>query len=173
MKKIFETDRLILREFNLDDTAFIIELLNSEGWIKYIGDRNVKKEEQAKNYLINGPLKSYQANGFGLWLVALKENLSPIGMCGLVKRENLENIDIGFAFLSSYSGQGYALESAKATLHFALEILKQDRIVAITLPGNLSSIRLLEKCGLKFEEEFKKDNEVLMLFGINKELPGN
>lgn len=116
MKKNLETNRLILREFNPGDTIFIIELLNTEGWIKYIGDRNVKTDEDTIRYLENGPMKSYAAKGFGLCMVALKNNSKPIGMCGLIKREEMEDIDIGFAFLPAYTSQGYTHEIAKATL---------------------------------------------------------
>jgi RimJ/RimL family protein N-acetyltransferase len=97
-KQILETKRLRLREFTLEDTAFILDLLNSPGWLRYIGDRGVKTEEQAKNYLLNGPIKSYTKNGYGLSMVERKDDNKPIGMCGIIKRDTLENPDIGFAF---------------------------------------------------------------------------
>jgi RimJ/RimL family protein N-acetyltransferase len=123
MKYILETERTRLREFRLDDTAFIIELLNSPGWIKFIGQRNVKTDEQAADYLRNVPLKSYRAHGFGLWLVEQKDDRKAIGMCGIIKRDQLENPDIGFAFLPDYAGKGYAFETASATLSFAKDHL--------------------------------------------------
>src|SRR5690348_11717563 len=98
MKKILETERLVLREFDLDDTPFIIELLNSPGWLKYIGDRHVKTDDDAKRYLQNGPMKSYADNGFGLCMVMLTDG-TPVGMCGIINRADLEHPDIGFAFL--------------------------------------------------------------------------
>lgn len=162
---ILETERLRLREFNLDDSVFIIELLNSPGWIKYIGDRNVKTEQQAIEYLKNGPLKSYSQNGFGLSLVEMKDG-QPIGMCGILKRDSLENPDIGFAFLPEFTGKGYAYEIASATLYYAINNLQIPKISAITLPQNLNSIRLLEKIGLKCLKSFylPNSNEELLLF---------
>jgi RimJ/RimL family protein N-acetyltransferase len=145
----FETERLILRPLNLNDIPFIIQLLNSPGWLAYIGDRNVKSEEQALQYLQNGPLKSYKENGYGLSLVERKEDGQAIGMCGIIKREGLDHPDIGFAFLPEFEGKGYAYEIAAATLHYATEQLKLSRITAITLPNNTRSIRLLEKIGLR------------------------
>ena len=166
MEFILETKRLVLREFTTDDTKFIVELLNSPGWLKYIGDRNVKSEEHAVNYLMNGPMKSYEMNGFGLSLVELKSDKTPIGMCGLIKRENLEYPDIGFAFLPEYTGKGYAFEIANATMIFAKEELKFDKIVAITVSYNKNSIRLLEKIGLKYIKPYflPYEDEELMLF---------
>lgn len=96
-KTIFETERLILREFSTSDTAFILVLLNTPSWQKFIGDKNVHSIDDAERYLIDGPLKSYRENGFGLWLVLLKESNTPVGMCGLIKRDYLDAIDIGFA----------------------------------------------------------------------------
>jgi len=165
MKYIFETERLRLREFTVEDTGFILELLNSPGWLQYIGDRNVKTTEQARSYLENGPLKSYRENGFGLSMVETKDRI-PIGMCGILKRENLEYPDIGFAFLSSYQGRGYAYEIAMQTMNYAREQLKIPRIAAITVPKNEKSIRLLEKIGLQFERNITLPggSEALMLF---------
>ena len=111
MKYILETERLRLKEFTLEDAAFILQLLNSPGWLKYIGDKQVRTEEQARNYLQQGPIKSYSENGFGLAMVETKTDQNPIGICGLLKRTSLPNPDIGFAFLPLYWGQGLALES--------------------------------------------------------------
>src|SRR5688572_21540231 len=118
MNYFLETQRLGLREFTRDDAVFIVELLNTPGWLQFIGDRNVKTKEQAIIYLENGPLKSYKENGFGSWMVELKEDKTPIGMCGILRRESLENPDIGFAFLPEYTGKGYAFEIASATLSY-------------------------------------------------------
>ena len=168
MKKILETERLILREFTHSDNQFIIELLNTEGWLTNIGDRNVRTDEEAKNYLDNGPIKSYHDNGFGLYGVVLKDAGQPVGMCGFIKRPELEDIDIGFAFLPEHSGKGYAYEIAKSTLAHGFKKLNFKRVVGITVPENKSSIRLLEKLGLQNEKEIEKDNKTLLLFGINK-----
>ena len=153
--EILETKRLLLRPFTLDDSDFILELLNTEGWIKYIGDRNIKTNEQARNYLENGPLKSYQTNGFGLSLVQLKTNNKSIGMCGLIKRDYLDHADIGFAFLPKFWAKGYAVESAAAVMNHAREVLALDRVLAITSPDNEASAKLLGKIGLKFQRMMK------------------
>lgn len=161
---ILETKRLRLREFNTHDTTFIIELLNSPGWIEYIGDRNVKTEQQAIEYLQNGPMKSYAQNGFGLSMVETKQG-EHIGMCGIIKRDTLENPDIGFAFLPQFTGKGYAYEIASATLLYALNNLKISKISAITLPHNERSIKLLEKIGMRLIKSFVSEkNEELVLF---------
>ena len=161
---ILETERLRLRQFNFDDTKFIIELLNSPGWIEFIGDRNIKTETQAIEYLRNGPMKSYVQNGFGLSMVETKYGM-PIGMCGIIKRDSLENPDIGFAFLKEFTGKGYAYEIANATLSYAINDLKIPKVSAITVPHNERSIRLLEKIGMKFIKSFVSEkNEELLLF---------
>ena len=163
---ILETERLILREFNTGDAAFILLLLNNPSWLQYIGDRNVKTLEDAQNYLLNGPMKSYRENGFGLSLVEQKENNIPIGMCGLIKRDTLEHVDIGFALLPEYAGMGYAYEIAAATMAHAKHTLKLEQVVAITSIDNTRSIALLNKIGLNFEKMVRlaEDQESLMLF---------
>lgn len=166
---ILETQRLSLREFKTSDSDFIIKLLNTPKWLEFIGDKNVKSTEDAIEYLQNGPFKSYSENGFGLWLVALKESELAIGMCGLIKRENLENVDIGFAFLPNFTKQGYALEIASATLDYAKHSLKIKDIVAITDSKNIASIRLLDKIGLSFEKSIQSQNkENLLLLSSTK-----
>ncbi|MEO6490711.1 MAG: GNAT family N-acetyltransferase [Ferruginibacter sp.] len=149
---IFETEKLICREFELSDAPFILILLNDPGWIRFIGDRNIRSTEDASNYLQNGPMKSYTENGFGLWMVEIKVTLTPIGMCGLIKRKGLENVDIGFALIPEFAGKGYAYEIAIATMNFAKNILHIDKVVAITSAENLPSIRLLNKIGMSLEK---------------------
>lgn len=162
---LLETDRLILREFTTDDAAFILLLLNNPTWLQYIGDRNVKTIDDAHNYLLNGPMKSYEVNGFGLSMVEMKHDRTPIGMCGLIKRETLEHADIGFALLPEYAGAGYAYEIAIATMRYAKDKLGLDPIVAITSVDNTRSISLLKKIGLNFEKMIMFDaSEELMLF---------
>jgi RimJ/RimL family protein N-acetyltransferase len=170
MAQIVETNRLILREFNISDAPFIITLLNSPGWLQFIGERNVKTEEAAKNYLVNGPIKSYKENGYGLWLVQIKENHTPVGMCGILKRDTLPNPDIGFAFLPEYNGIGYAYEMASATIDYAQNQLELPVISAITVPHNSRSIKLLEKIGLRFNKTivFPGSDEKLFLFDNDK-----
>lgn len=154
MNYILETERLRLREFTLNDTAFIIELLNSPGWLQFIGNRNVNTNEQAMAYIVNGPLKSYKGNGYGLWLVERKENGKSIGMCGIINREYLDNPDIGFALLPGDQGNGYALEIVKATMKYARQQLQISKMDAITIAENERSIRILEKIGLRFSKTF-------------------
>jgi RimJ/RimL family protein N-acetyltransferase len=163
MKYILETTRLKLREFTLADKLFIIELVNSPGWIKFIGDRNIRTEEQAAAYLENGPINSYKKYGFGLSLVELKDSLEPIGMCGLLKRADLDHPDIGFAFLPEFTGKGYACEIATATLAHAKNVLNHELILAITLPENKSSIKLLEKIGMTFIKPIRLPNQIAEL----------
>ncbi len=165
MKNILETARLILRQFELTDAKFIVELVNTPGWLEFIGDRNIRTDEAAIHYLQNGPMKSYEENGFGLSMVELKDG-TPIGMCGILRRDTLESPDIGFSFLPAFMGKGYAFEIADATLNYAKTKLNVGPILAITLPTNIKSIRLLEKIGLKFKKTVyapDKDEE-LMLF---------
>jgi len=171
VRTILKTDRLILRQLNVTDTGFIINLLNSPGWLQFIGDRNVKTEEQAKDYLLNGPIRSYKENGFGLYLVVLKHNHSPIGLCGLLKRDYLENPDIGFALLPDEMGKGYGFEMAAATLHYAKDALKVRGIMAITMPANKASIKLLERLGLKYVSIVKSPTTgaALMLYSSDDE----
>lgn len=150
--QILETNRLLLRKFDLNDADFILQLVNSPEWLKFIGDKGVKTKADAINYLESGPIKSYKENGFGLWLVALKNTDNPIGMCGLVKRDTLEDIDIGFAILPGYTQQGYGFEIASETLKYAKENLQLDRVIAITDAKNTASIKLLTKIGLSYEK---------------------
>lgn len=166
MKSILETERLLIRQLTTDDAAFIIELVNSPGWLTYIGDRHIKTEEEAKTYLLNGPLASYETHGFGLYLVELKGDQTPIGLCGLLKRDTLENPDIGFALLPASMGKGYAFEMARATVSFATDTLNLPVISAIVLPTNEASIKLLEKLGMRFVKTIVApiSGEELMLF---------
>jgi len=164
-----ESERLFLRPLTLEDDEFILQLLNTDGFIKYIGDRNVKTIEQAKNYLMNGPLKSYETNGFGLSLVELKTDRTPVGMCGLLKRDYLDHPDVGFAFLPTYTGKGYAYEIVKEIIHYGLDRFQIGKILAIVLPENSSSIKLLEKVGFRYEKNFisPDTNEELCLYSIS------
>lgn len=168
MNPILETDRLLLREFNRGNSPFILSLLNSPGWLKYIGDRGVKSEEQAKDYLLNGPIKSYKENGFGLYLVEERISKLPIGLCGLLQRETLENPDLGFAFLSDYIGKGFAFEAANAVLEYTKSELRIPTILAIVLPDNQPSIKLLAKLGFQYRKSLQvKEGEDLRLYQVN------
>jgi RimJ/RimL family protein N-acetyltransferase len=169
MAIILETERLISGEFSLADAAFMLQLLNTEGWLKYIGERNVKTIEQAETYLLNGPLKKNENTFPSLSRVELKSENKPIGLVSLIKREDLEFIDIGFAFLPDYYGKGYAFEMVSEIMKFAFREYKLEKIIAITLPGNLQSISLLEKLGMQVEGEyFKKETaEKLLRYGLS------
>ena len=164
--KILETERLLLCEQTPDDAAFILELLNSPGWLKYIGERGVKTVADAENYILNGAVKSYEQNGFGLYLAKLKDDDMPVGICGLIKRPGLDQVDIGFAFLPQYEGQGYGFESASAVMKYAGEILGLEVVVAITTKDNQASIKLLNKIGFNLKETvtLPGDTEELLLF---------
>jgi [ribosomal protein S5]-alanine N-acetyltransferase len=163
-----ETERLSIRPFTLDDAPFILEQLNEPSFIQNIGDRNVRTLEDARAYLSNGPISSYAKNGFGLCLVTLTETGETIGMCGLIKREALEDVDIGYAFLPRFWSKGYAVEAAQAIKQFAKEILGLKRLVAIVDPVNTSSIRVLEKIGMRYEKIVKllEDDIDLKLFAV-------
>ena len=151
---ILETERLILRRLTPDDAAFILELVNEPAWLEFIGDKNVHSLDDARDYILKGPVEMYERLGFGLYLVQLKQGTA-IGMCGLIKRPSLDDVDIGFALLSRFSGQGYAYEAAAAVMDYGKNVLGINRIVAITNPANQSSIKLLEKLGLQFEKKLR------------------
>lgn len=163
-KTILETERLTFREFRYADAEFIITLLNTSSWQKFIGDKNVHSIDDAAHYLVDGPLKSYCENGFGLWLVLLKDSTNPIGMCGLLKRDYLENEDIGFALLPDYECLGYGFEMSSASIMHSKNILQTESVVAITDTDNASSIILLNKLGLHFEKKVNsaEGDEVLL-----------
>lgn len=166
-KIILETERLILREQNTDDAAFILELLNTPNWLEFIGDRNVKSIEAAKKYIEDGAMASYKKDGFGFWAMVLKGSHTPIGVCGLVKRDTLDDIDVGFGLLPKYANAGYGFEAASATMNYAKKVLKINRIVGITDPKNIASIKLLSKIGLQFETTLNmSENDEVLLFGL-------
>ena len=148
---VLETERLILRRFNVDDAEFILKLVNEPSFLRYIGDKKVRKVEDARQYILNGPVASYERNQFGLNLVELREAHTPIGMCGLIKREELSSPDIGFAFLPEFWNKGFAFEAATAVLQDARERLRLERIQAITSLDNDASIKLLQRLGFRFD----------------------
>src|SRR5215213_1049228 len=145
---ILETERLTLRRITLDDADFIHRLLNEPSFLEFIGDKGVRTLDDACDYIRRGPLASYERFGFGLFITALKDG-TRIGICGLVKRDGLEDVDVGFAFLPEFWSKGYAVESAAAVMAYGQGQLGLQRIVAIVKPDNDGSIRVLEKLGLK------------------------
>lgn len=148
--KVLETERLVLLKLSTDDAEFILRLVNEPSWLQFIGDRGVRSIEDARQYILKGPLDSYERRGFGLFAVKMKESEIPIGICGLLKRDSLDDVDIGFAFLPDFWGKGYAYESAAAVMAFATT-LGLKKIVAIVSKDNQPSIRVLEKIGMRFE----------------------
>jgi RimJ/RimL family protein N-acetyltransferase len=166
---VIETERLALRRLDLDDAAFILALVNDPDWLRHIGDKNVHSLDDARAYLANGPIGMYAKHGFGLYAVERREDGALIGMCGLIKRDTLDDIDIGFAYLPAYRAQGYAREAAAATLAHARDVLGLRRVVAIVSPANHASARLLERVGLKYESPVRTaaDRDPIDLFAID------
>ena len=166
MVNILETQRLVLRELTVADTDFILQLLNEPAYIIFIGDRGVRTHQDARKYLQETIIGSYEKNGFGLYLVELIDDATPIGVCGLINRDGLPDVDIGYAFLAEYRGNGYATEAAEAVLKYGKHSVGLKRIVAITAVDNQGSINVLEKIGLRFEKliTLPGDDEEIMLF---------
>ena len=153
---VLETERLVLSHLSPEtDVEFILQLLNEPSFIRYIGDKNVRTREDARAYLVDGPVRSYEQNGFGLYKVEVKESWQPIGISGLIRRDILPDPDIGFAFLPKYWNKGYAFESAASVMQYARDVLQLDRVLAITTPDNEASGKLLGKLGLRFDRLIK------------------
>lgn len=146
---VLRTERLQLRQFTLDDAAFILRLLNEPSFVRYIGDKGVRDLEGARGYLQAGPMASYERHGFGLWRVGLGSEDTAIGMAGLIRRDYLDDMDIGYAFLPEYAGMGYALEATSAVMRHARDVLDARRVLAIVNEDNAASIRLLGKLGFQ------------------------
>ena len=164
---IAETERLIISKINIKDAPFFLELMNTPHWLKYIGDRNIKSIEDAEEAIKSGHLKSYKNNGFGFYKLLLKsEKNKTIGTAGLIKRDQLEDIDIGFGFLPDYEGKGFGYEASLEIMKLAKEVFNIEKLVAITNPNNKNSIKLLEKLGLTLEKRIKpfEDDKELLLF---------
>jgi [ribosomal protein S5]-alanine N-acetyltransferase len=148
---MLETARLALRRLEKGDAAFVLELLNEPSFLRNIGDKRVRTLAGAGRYIAEVPQASYARHGFGLYLVLLKATGASIGLCGLVKREALEDVDVGFTFLPRFWSRGYAIESATAVLAEAREAFGLARVVAVVSPGNAASVRVLEKLGFGYE----------------------
>jgi [ribosomal protein S5]-alanine N-acetyltransferase len=164
--RLLETQNLSLREFSEQDADFVLRLLNTPLWLTWIGDKNVKSKEDAVQYIRNGPLKSYRENGFGLYVVQEKNTQAAIGMCGLVKRIELDAPDLGFAFLPEHIEKGHGFEISFAFLQYVFEVLKCQKIYGVTLPENVRSVHLLKKLGFFSNAEIvlSTSNQPLMLF---------
>ena len=166
---VLDTPRLTLRRLAVDDAAFILALVNEPSWLRHIGDKGVRTLDDARRYITDGPMAMYDRHGFGLYLVERKEDGAPIGLCGLIKRDTLEDVDIGFALVPAYWARGYAREAATATLAHAREAFGLARVVAIVSPGNSDSIKLLESVGFAFERTLRLPGETrdVRLFGCS------
>jgi ribosomal-protein-alanine N-acetyltransferase len=154
---ILATSRLKLRHLTLTDAAFVLELVNTSGFLNNIGDKGVRDLFQAEAYLSGNLISSYQKYGYGLYLVELTETGEVVGLCGLVKRDTLPLPDVGYAFLPEFWGKGYALESAKGVVEHARG-LKLRNLMGIVSPGNDASIKVLEKLGMQFDGRQKWDD---------------
>ncbi len=166
---VVEAPRLALRRLTVEDDAFIYDLVNDPAWLRFIGDRGVRTVADARAYILRGPVASYAQHSFGLWLAVRKADGVPIGMCGLLKRETMEDVDVGFAFLPEFRAQGYAFEAASASLNYGRDVLKLKRIVAVCSPDNAGSIRVLGKLGLRYEKMVRMtpDAAEIKLFAVN------
>jgi RimJ/RimL family protein N-acetyltransferase len=164
MKEITQTPQLKIAEANLADRTFFYELMNSPGWLKYIGDRGIHALVDAEAYIQNSLIASYEQNGFGLYKVSLKARASSIGICGFLQRDYLDAPDLGFAMLPAYSGHGYMQEAAASLIEHAQGTLGWTNIYAITLPGNQRSQRLLQKLGFEQKKIIQPEAETLILF---------
>ena len=164
--QVLKTERLVLRHLNAEDAPFILRLLNEPSWLQFIGDRGVRTLADAQRYIETGPVEMYGRLGFGLYHVRLAQSGEPIGMCGILKRESLKDVDLGFAFLPEFWGKGYAREASAAVLSYARSRLGLSRIVAITTRHNGASRRLLEKIGFELERsvQLEPDEEELLLY---------
>lgn len=166
---VLATERLTLRPLTLEDDVFILELLNEPSFIRHIGDKQVRTLEDARAYIESGPQASHSTHGFGLDCVELRSTLQPIGMCGLLKRDNLAEPDVGYAFLQEFWSRGYASEAVRAVLGDARERLALKRIAAMVSNDNDPSVRLLERLGFRFQRmfEFHEDEPEVRLYWID------
>lgn len=170
---VAKSDRLILRELGLEDADFMLELLNDAAFLTHIGDRGVRTLDDARAYIVNGPMASYEKHGFGFWCVVERSSGTRTGICGLARRDTLDAVDIGFAFLPPYRARGYGFESASAVMQLARGAFGLRRIVAITSTGNAASAALLERLGLRFERmvQVRDDEDAIRLFAWNAPAP--
>lgn len=161
------TDRLLISELGDGDAAFIVDLLNTPGFLANIGDRGVRCDDDARRYIAQGPAASYAMHGFGLWKVSLRSDGTPVGMSGLLKRDELPFPDLGYAFLPGHQGRGYAIEAGAAALDFGFRDKGLRRILAIVRPGNEASMRVLARLGMNERGVVQLDHQALHVFGID------
>ena len=162
---VIETPRLVLRRQRVEDAPFILRLVNDSDWLRHIGDRGIRTIEQARTYITDGAVAMYDRCGFGLYLVEAQQDRTPVGICGLVQRDFLDDVDLGFALVPEFRGRGYAREAAAATVAYAATDVGLERVAAIVSPENAASIRLLEDLGFTFDRTFEyPDADVVYLY---------
>jgi len=149
--KVLETDRLALRWATVADAAFILRLVNEPAWKQHIGDRGMRTEEEARAYIEKSFLEMYARLGHGLYVAERREDGAPVGICGILRRDTLDTVDLGFALLGEFEGRGYASEAARAVLAHEARAHGFARVLAITSPENGRSERLLTRLGFGFE----------------------
>jgi len=155
MPQDIETERLLLRQPTFDDALFFYELTNSPGWIRFIGDRNIDNQEVAQKYIDEHYLKAFVKNGFGIYFITLKENRQTVGICGLLRRDELPAKDLGFAMLPEFEGKGIAYEAANAVISHFFSAIPNENLLAITTTDNEKSAGLLQKLGfIKVKDVF-------------------
>ena len=165
---IIETKRLRIRKLTLNDASFFYELVNDPDWIRFIGDRNVQTLQDAEDYLTNRIFKAYKDWGFGFYAVVNKKSDDLVGISGFVKRDELEHVDVGFAFLPKGRGQGFAYESTQALMNYGQETLNFTTVLAIANNDNERSHSLLKKLGFQFDKHIKlyEEEQEISLFNI-------
>lgn len=162
MRYNLTTDRLVLRALYVGDAEFITELVNTPGWLTFIGDRQVYTVADAVPYIE----KIVLSPDIDYWVVTLNDSGEPVGVVSFIKRPHLEHRDIGFAFLPQYGKRGYAFEAAAAVLEEVVRNPGVDAVLATTLKENDGSIRLLERLGLEFDQELVVEGRVLLLYKL-------
>jgi len=166
MRLNIETERVRIRALTIIDAGFMMQLMNTDTWIKNIGNRNINDKTAASNYIANNIINSYNINGFGLFLVSTKNENESIGICGIVKREGITMTDLGFACLPKYEGKGFSTGAGNAGVKYATESMHLVELAGITKPDNLASIRVLEKVGMQFKQliQLPQDSNMFSLF---------
>lgn len=166
--KILQTERLTLRTMHPDDAAFYYELVNDPTWLEHIGDKGIRSVDGARTAIIEGACAMQERHGHSLYVMERKSDGAPLGLCGLIKRDTLPDVDIGYAIRPAYFGAGYTFEAAEAVVAYARDVLGIKRLLGITNPGNTVSIKLLEKLGLTFIEHkaMPPDNRPTNIYGL-------
>lgn len=163
--QVLQTTRLSLREMESRDAPFIVELLTDPSFLANIGDRGVHDLEGAHAY-IDRWRDNYARDGFGMWLVELRDTQEIVGMCGIVRRDTLPSPDIGYALLPRHWSKGYAVEACSAVRDHAIRVLGLPELLAIVSPGNAASVKVLERIGLRFKDNVRVGEEDLQLFAL-------